>query len=125
MDRVVLDAYGWRDLQPTCEFQVLHEDDEADTDDGGTTSRRKKPWRYRWPDAVRDEVLSRLLKANAAQAETERQSGLLAAPEAKLAAKPKARSATKPKASSKARKSSKSPGPVTGELGLLLPPKEK
>jgi len=27
--------------------------------------RRKKPWRYRWPDEIRDEVLARLLKLNA------------------------------------------------------------
>ena len=34
--------------------------------------RRKKPYRYRWPDAVRDEVLARLLALNAERAEAER-----------------------------------------------------
>ena len=29
------------------------------------TGRRKLPWRYRWPDAVRDDVLARLLALNA------------------------------------------------------------
>jgi hypothetical protein len=32
---------------------------------GAITGRRKLPWRYRWPDAVRDEVLARLLALNA------------------------------------------------------------
>ena len=32
---------------------------------GAITGRRKLPWRYRWPDAVRDEVLTRLLALNA------------------------------------------------------------
>ena len=27
--------------------------------------RKKLPWRYRWPDAVRDDVLARLLALNA------------------------------------------------------------
>jgi hypothetical protein len=29
------------------------------------SGRRKLPWRYRWPDAVRDDVLARLLALNA------------------------------------------------------------
>jgi hypothetical protein len=29
------------------------------------TGRRKLPWRYRWPDAMRDDVLARLLALNA------------------------------------------------------------
>ena len=32
---------------------------------GAIASRRKLPWRYRWPDAVRDDVLARLLALNA------------------------------------------------------------
>ena len=32
---------------------------------GAISARRKMPWRYRWPDAVRDEVLARLLALNA------------------------------------------------------------
>ena len=32
---------------------------------GAITGRRKLPWRYRWPDAVRDDVLARLLTLNA------------------------------------------------------------
>jgi len=56
MDRAVLDAYGWTDVDPTCEFLLDYEEDEE--------SNKKKPWRYRWPDAVRDEVLARLLDLN-------------------------------------------------------------
>ena len=32
---------------------------------GAITGRRKLPWRYRWPDTVRDDVLARLLALNA------------------------------------------------------------
>ncbi|WP_437718152.1 DNA methyltransferase [Sorangium sp. So ce448] len=71
MDRAVLDAYGWTDLQPACTFLLDYEDDE-DTADQPGKPRRKKPWRYRWPDDVRDEVLARLLALNQARAEEER-----------------------------------------------------
>ena len=76
MDRAVLDAYGWTDIQPTCEFLLDYEEEEDEED--GRTSRRKKPWRYRWPDEIRDEVLARLLDLNAQRAAEERRQGLLA-----------------------------------------------
>jgi len=66
MDRAVLRAYGWEDIPTVCEFLLDYEDDEE------TSSRRKKPYRYRWPDHVRDEVLARLLALNAERAEAER-----------------------------------------------------
>ena len=69
MDRAVLDAYGWRDLATDCEFLLDYAIDEEER------GRRKKPWRYRWPDAVRDEVLARLLALNAERAEAERAAG--------------------------------------------------
>jgi hypothetical protein len=67
MDRTVLDAYGWTDIQPTCEFLLDYEEEEDDSQDGGER-HKKKPWRYRWPDDVRDEVLARLLELNAQRA---------------------------------------------------------
>ena len=67
MDRAVLDAYGWTDIRPTCEFELEWEDDEAES-----SRRRRKPWRYRWSEPVRDEVLARLLALNAQRAEEER-----------------------------------------------------
>lgn len=75
MDRAVLDAYGWTDLQPTCEFLLDYEEEE---DDEGAPRRRKKPWRYRWPDDLRDEVLARLLELNRVRAQEERLSGAAA-----------------------------------------------
>ena len=70
MDRAVLDAYGWRDIPSDCEFLLDYEIDEE------TWGRKKKPYRYRWPDAVRDEVLARLLALNADRAREERLAGL-------------------------------------------------
>jgi len=65
MDRAVLDAYGWTDIPTDCKFLL---DYAIDEEAWGT---RKKPWRYRWPDEVRDEVLARLLELNAVRAAEE------------------------------------------------------
>jgi hypothetical protein len=73
MDRAVLDAYGWTDVRPACEFILDFEGDDEETP--GKASRRKKPWRYRWPDDVRDEVLGRLLELNARRAKEEALAG--------------------------------------------------
>jgi hypothetical protein len=62
MDRAVLDAYDWTDIQPKCEFVLDYEEEEDEEENGAR--RRKKPWRYRWPDEIRDEVLARLLELN-------------------------------------------------------------
>jgi len=70
MDRAVLNAYGWSDIQPECEFLLDYEIDEE------TWGRKKKPYRYRWPDEVRDEVLARLLELNAKRAAEEARAGL-------------------------------------------------
>ena len=43
---------------------------------GAITGRRKLPWRYRWPDPVRDDVLARLLALNAERYEEEVNLGL-------------------------------------------------
>jgi hypothetical protein len=73
MDRAVLDAYGWTDIRPTCKFILDYEDEDEETP--GRVSRRRKPWRYRWPDEIRDEVLGRLLELNAQRAKEESLSG--------------------------------------------------
>jgi hypothetical protein len=69
MDRAVLDAYGWTDIRPTCEFLLDYEIDEEDW------GNKRKPYRYRWPDEVRDEVLGRLLALNAERAKQEQLAG--------------------------------------------------
>jgi hypothetical protein len=83
MDRTLLDAYGWSDIKANCEFFLEFEIDEEEWGD------KKKPWRYRWPDEVRDEVLARLLKLNAERAKEEARSGAVAGKQAgkKAAAK--------------------------------------
>lgn len=55
MDRAVLDAYGWFGIPTDCEFLL---DYDINSNEPG---KRKKPYRYRWPDTVRDEALARLL----------------------------------------------------------------
>jgi hypothetical protein len=70
MDRAVLDAYGWTALQPVHEFILDYEEPEDERDAG--QRRRKEPWRYRWTDDFRDEVLAHLLELNRLRAEEER-----------------------------------------------------
>ena len=97
MDRAVLDAYGWSDIDTPCGFALdyLDIDDEADlpaevqeriacgdlffptADEAASfdslvrTGKRKLPWRYRWPEATHDEVLARLLDLNQKRHEEE------------------------------------------------------
>lgn len=80
MDRAVLDAYGWTDIPTDCDFLVDYEEEETEEEAPTKARQRKKPWRYRWPDAVRDEVLARLLELNARRAEEERMAGPSAKP---------------------------------------------
>jgi hypothetical protein len=81
LDRAVLDAYGFSDLPNACEF-LLDYDDEPDADADAALDaldadrdlfgaapqpaarRKKKPWRLRFPDPVRDDLLARLLEEN-------------------------------------------------------------
>ena len=70
MDRAVLDAYGWTDIPTDCGFFLDYEIDED------TWGDKKKPYRYRWPDDIRDEVLARLLDLNQKRHEQELTAGL-------------------------------------------------
>jgi hypothetical protein len=62
-DSAVLEAYGWSDLRPTCDFFLDYEEEDTQ-DDEGKPNKKKRPWRLRWPDESRDEVLARLLALN-------------------------------------------------------------
>lgn len=75
MDRAVLGAYGWTDVPTNCEFLLDYEIDEKEW-----SPRRRKPYRYRWPDDIRDEVLARLLELNAERAAEEARAGVQAGP---------------------------------------------
>ena len=72
MDRAVLDAYGWTDLQPVCDFLPEFDEDEDEEE----STRKKKRFRYRWPDDIRDDVLARLLVLNQQRYEEEVLAGL-------------------------------------------------
>jgi hypothetical protein len=86
---------------------------------GAITGRRKLPWRYRWPDAVRDDVLARLLALNAERYEEEVNLGLHS-----KGAKQAAKAAGAGGASGKRRgRTPKSPQPDSGQtdqIGLAL-----
>jgi hypothetical protein len=86
MDRAVLDAYGWSDLRP-----VLIHEREWEAEEG----EKLAPWRLRWPEADRDEVLARLLDLNRRRKEEE---ALLDAPPPKPARRRAGRAAATAKA---------------------------
>lgn len=98
MDTAVLAAYGWTDISTTCEFRLDYEEDTPDIEPFGSSQgkptegkrQRKKPWRYRWPEATHDEVLARLLELNQQRHEAEILGGKQAEKKAK---KPKAKGA--------------------------------
>ena len=69
MDRAVLSAYGWDDVTTDCQFLLDYEIDDNEL------GNKRKPWRYRWPDGVRDEVLARLMALNGKHALEERLAG--------------------------------------------------
>ena len=83
MDRVVLDAYGWTDIPTDCKCVLDHEIDEE------TWGTKKKPFRYRWPEEVHDEVLARLLDLNKKRYAEEVAAGLHAEEGAKRSAQGK------------------------------------
>lgn len=88
MDRAVLDAYGWNNIDTLCEFLLDYDIDEEEWGD------KKKPWRYRWPEDVQAEVLARLLELNAERAQAEARAGAATGSESQKG-KPRGR---KPKA---------------------------
>lgn len=95
MDRAVLAAYGWDDIDTTCGFALDYLDTDEDstlplaaqeriaagdlyfTADQAATftalcpGKRKLPWRYKWPERTHDEVLARLLDLNQKRYEDE------------------------------------------------------
>ena len=86
MDRAVLDAYCWTDLQPRLDFILDYEDTEDTEDEENGSNDSKKPWRYRWVDEDRDEILARLLELNRTRA-AERGQSAPTAPAAKTTVK--------------------------------------
>jgi hypothetical protein len=83
MDRAVLDVYGWTELLPEHDFILDYE--EPEEDEGGGRRKRKEPWRYRWTDEFRDDVLARLLDLNRERAEEEKMAAAVAQPVTKVA----------------------------------------
>jgi hypothetical protein len=87
MDRAVMKAYGWNDLaaRAKCDFLLDYEEEDND-ESGAKKSKKKKPWRLRWPDDFRDEVLARLLELNEQRAMEEKLTGKTSEAQAKKSA---------------------------------------
>ena len=64
MDRAVLDAYRWTDIQPVAQHETEFEEESTDEDDLSGAKKPKQKYRLRWPEEVRDDVLARLLILN-------------------------------------------------------------
>ena len=62
MDRAVLDAYGWHDVPVACAFIEENPPDDDAAAEATAGRAKRRTYRYRWPDAVREEVLGRLLE---------------------------------------------------------------
>jgi Eco57I restriction-modification methylase/restriction-modification enzyme MmeI-like protein len=101
MDRAVLEAYGWGDISTDCEFLLDYQIDDA------AWEGKRKPYKYRWPEAVHDEVLSRLLELNQKRHNDEVAAGLHA-------------EEGKKRPSSRRRSTSKSPPTSTDEALSLF-----
>ena len=108
LDRAVLAAYGWTDLQIECEFIADYVEENANGEP------IEKSIRYRWSDTIRDEVLARLLKLNAERAEQERLAG-----DAASASKPVKKPATGAKRGRKPK--ADVPGVVPAQADLIPP----
>jgi hypothetical protein len=117
MDRAVLDAYGWADIRPTCAFLLDYEEEE----DEDAPTRRRKPYRFRWPDEVRDEVLARLLALNEERAEQEALRGASATERGRAGRRGGGRSGKKRSSSSSSSPSVQEPLPdLFGDGGAPL-----
>ena len=66
MDAAVLEAYGWLDMQEPCDFEpeFADEDEDDDTALDGRKKPKKKKFRLRWREEIRDKLLARLLELN-------------------------------------------------------------
>jgi hypothetical protein len=94
IDRIVLDAYGWKDIATDCTFLLDYEEEEEE-EEGSSKSQNEKPWRYRWPEEIHDEVLARLLELNLQRAQEEILGGKAAEGKAKGGKKTVAKSRKK------------------------------
>jgi hypothetical protein len=83
-DRAVLNAYGWTDIAiaTDCEFILDYEEEEEESE-GISKRQNKKPWRYKWPEEIHDEVLARLLELNLKRSQEEILGGKAAEAKAK------------------------------------------
>ena len=84
---------------------------------GAVKGKKKFPWRYRWPDDVRDDVLARLLALNAERFEEEVAAGLYSKGGKQAV---KARAAGGSAGGKRRGRPPKNPKPSSDQMGLTL-----
>jgi len=102
MDRAVLDAYGWQDIKPVCDFR----------------EQLDESIRLTWAEETRDEVLARLLELNRVMAEQEAAEAAQGA-EAAKAAEAIAKAAKKAAGAEKKPRGGKKKDEPEGQGGLF------
>ena len=103
IERAVAKGCGCNDFARAarCEFLLVYEEKDEELASSNQSlvaskkSKKKKPWRLRWPDDFRDEVLARLLELNEQRHKEELRSGLAAEASEKEVSKPKAKRTAK------------------------------
>ena len=70
MDKLVVEAYGWVDLELEYEFRLDYEEDEEES----TSSKKKmKPYRLRLTQELEETILARLIELNVERFKQEQQ----------------------------------------------------
>ena len=67
MDQLVLKTYGWNDLATDHDFFLDFEEEHEEKD------KRKKPYRYRLSNELKDKIIGRLLDLNGKKADREKE----------------------------------------------------
>jgi hypothetical protein len=71
MDRTVLDAYGWTDIQPVATHEPEFDEEQTEDDEFSDAKKPKQKFRLRWPEEIRDDILARLVILNEQRAAAE------------------------------------------------------
>ena len=93
MDRAVLDAYGWTDLKPTCEFLLDYEEDEDEDENRRQPAAARSPGVTAGPTNSATRSSPACWNSTASEPKQERLSGAAAEGKAKKPKKSRAKQA--------------------------------